>query len=161
MPRFIALLFLILLFASCKPSSENEALGFNGWLGGNTNEKINTLSNHLRGFDMAMVETGHRYNELYWAGIDANWEYADYQIDKIKLAIQNGFERRPLRAESGQHFMTVSLPDMKNAIASKDSTEFFRGYQMLTNSCNACHILEKVEFFAVKEPETRQSPIRK
>jgi hypothetical protein len=161
MVRIILLLFLIPLFMTCKPASENEALGFNGWLTGNTNEKITTLSNHLRGFDMAMVETGYRYNELYWAGMEANWEYADYQVEKIKLAIQNGFDRRPLRAESGKHFITVSLPEMKNAISEKDSAQFFRSFQMLTNSCNACHQLEKVGFFVVKEPETRQSPIRK
>lgn len=41
---------------------------------------------------MPMVEKGYRDQELYWAGQDENWDYADYQIEKIRKAIENGLE---------------------------------------------------------------------
>lgn len=66
-----------------------------------------------------MVETGYRYQELYWAGQDQNWEYADYQIEKIKIAIENGLERRPKRAKSAEHLLTYILPEMKKALIVK------------------------------------------
>lgn len=123
---FHTLILFSFITISCSSSENPEAVGFNGWLSGTTNEKLNTVSNHLRGFDMAMAETGYRYVELYWAGVDENWEYAEYQVDKIKLAISNGFERRPLRKESGEHFMNNVLPEMKSAISKKDSSVFFQ-----------------------------------
>jgi len=157
---FLSSLTFCIILISC--SSENtESVGFNGWLTGTTNEKLNTVTNHLRGFDMAMAETGYRYVELYWAGVDANWEYADYQVDKIKLAISNGFERRPLRAASGEHFMNNVLPEMKNAVNKKDSADFFKTFEIMTVNCNACHALEDVPFFNIQTPEARQSPVKK
>lgn len=63
-----------------------------------------------------MVETGHRYVELYWAGEDGNWEFAKYQLEKIKHTIELGIERRPKRAVSAQGFMTVAVPQLAEAI---------------------------------------------
>jgi hypothetical protein len=157
---FHTLILFSFITISCSSSENPEAVGFNGWLSGTTNEKLNTVSNHLRGFDMAMAETGYRYVELYWAGVDENWEYAEYQVDKIKLAISNGFERRPLRKESGEHFMNNVLPEMKSAISKKDSSDFFRTFEIMTTNCNACHALENVSFFNIQIPETRQSPVK-
>jgi hypothetical protein len=70
------------------------------WLSGTVDERFALVAKHLRGFDVAMLETGHRYAELYWAGRDRNWPFAQYQIDKIRTAIGNGLERRPNRAAS-------------------------------------------------------------
>jgi len=53
---------------------------------------------------MAIIETGYRYQELYWVGQDESWDYADYQIEKIRKAIENGLERRHKRAKSSEHF---------------------------------------------------------
>lgn len=131
------------------------------WIKGTEVEQIKTIEKQFRGFDNAMVETGYRYQELYWAGQDQNWEYADYQIEKIKIAIENGLERRPKRAKSAEHFLTYVLPEMKKSIESKDTLIFNKGFQTLTINCNRCHAMEKVPFFAVKMPTGRQSPIRK
>jgi hypothetical protein len=130
-------------------------------LKGTEKEQIKTIEKQFRGFDNAMVETGYRYQELYWAGQDQNWEYANYQIDKIKIAIENGLERRSKRAKSAEHFLTSVLPEMKKSIESKDTAIFNRGLQTMTINCNSCHALEKVPFFNVKIPTDRQSPIRK
>lgn len=130
------------------------------WIKGTEEEKLKTIENQFRGFDMAMVETGYRYQELYWAGQDENWDYAGYQVAKIKIAIENGLERRPLRAKSAEHFLNNVLPEMQKSIESKDTVEFNKSFQMMTVSCNSCHALEKVPFFSVKTPTIRQSPIR-
>jgi len=59
---------------------------------GTEQEKINTIEKQFRGFDNAMVETGYRYQELYWAGQDENWEYADYQLEKIAIERKKDYE---------------------------------------------------------------------
>lgn len=44
-----------------------------------------------------MLATG--YQELYGTGQDGNWEYADYQIGKIKVAVESGWQRSPKCAQ--------------------------------------------------------------
>lgn len=131
------------------------------WIQGTETEKLETIEKQFRGFDMAMVETGYRYNELYWAGEDQNWKYAIYQVNKIKKAISNGLERRPKRAKSAQHFLNEIIPQMRDAIAKKDTAIFNDNFKVLTNACTSCHQMERVPTFLVKKPLNRVSPIRK
>ena len=109
---------------------------------------------------MAMIETGYRYQELYWAGQDQNWEYANYQLKKIKVAIENGLQRRPKRAKSAEYFISSVLPKMQKAIDSKSKYFFDESFEDVTLNCNNCHAMEKVSYFNVQKPLQRQSPIR-
>ena len=146
-------------FSSCQRDN-TEPIGTQDWLTGDTRQKLKTITDHLRGFDMAMVETGYRYTELYWAGQDENWNYARYQIEKISLALDRGLERRPARASSAQSFVNHAIVEMEEAIEAEDPDVFQREFNNFTRSCNACHAAEGVPHFNVKVPETRQSPIR-
>ncbi len=159
-PAIVMIVFSTILFTSCEQAIDNP-VGKDGWLKGNKKEKFEIVTNHLRGFDMAMVETGYRYQELYWAGKDKNWQYADYQINKIRLTIENGLERRPKRAQSAQSFLNTVLPEMQKAVNSKDPVLFNKNFLFLTESCNSCHAQEEVPFFNVTPPTNRQSSIKK
>src|SRR3990172_9440034 len=117
--QLLYILMVVFLFACCS-RDENKPSGADGWLKGDENQKFETIAKQFRGFDMAMVETGYRYQELYWAGKDENWEYAAYQAEKIKVAVENGLERRPKRAVSAQDFLNIALPEMDSSIASRD-----------------------------------------
>jgi len=161
----IAIIFLVTFFAmytisSCQRVDDTEPVGSQDWLTGDTRQKLETITDHLRGFDMAMVETGFRYSELYWAGQDGNWDYARYQIEKIALALDRGLARRPARAASAQPFVNYSIPEMEEAIEAEDQEVFLQTFELFTRSCNACHAAENVPHFNVKIPEARQSPIR-
>lgn len=156
------LLFSIIALGllGCDQQREQETAQGN-WIKGSESDQITTIEKQFRGFDKAMIETGYRYQELYWAGKDKNWEYADYQLDKIKVAIEYGLERRPKRAKSAEHFLKLGLPEMKKAIKSKDNALFNKEFKTMTINCNNCHSMEKVPFFTVKLPINRQSPIHK
>jgi len=156
---FSIVLFIFLM--GCDANNNDKPAGADGWLKGDDHEKFETVSKHLRGFDMAMVETGYRYQELYWAGKDKNWEYAAYQVEKLRVAVENGLERCPKRAVSAQNFLNSALPQMDSAVANRDTVKFNQAFSALTSQCMACHALEEVPHFIVKEPTARQSPIRK
>lgn len=156
--RSLFLIVFALTSSACNSKSETSKAE---WIIGTEQEKIKTIENQFRGFDNAMVETGYRYQELYWAGQDQNWEYADYQLEKIKTAIENGLQRRPKRAKSAAHFLTNVLPEMKKSLESKDTAVFNTGFKAMTINCNSCHAMEKVPFFNVQIPTLRQSPIKK
>ncbi len=156
------LLFCICLLAisilGCDSQKTNQKKG--GWLEhGSSEEKFKKVSKHLRGFDMAMVETGYRYTELYWAGKDQNWGYAAYQAEKIETAIKNGIERRPKRAKSAQMIFPV-INEVKKSIAEKDLERFNSSFNNLTQTCNACHVAEKMSFVQVRFPQFRLSPVQ-
>lgn len=153
----------MILTSSCSnsPRTVETSNGKDGWLKGTDSEKFDVVANQLRGFDMAMVETSYRYQELYWAGQDENWEYALYQLEKNRKTIENGLERRPKRAESAQRFLDVSIPEMEIAINAKDTTFFYESFDLFTNACNNCHAQEQVPFFTIKPPLSRLSPVRK
>lgn len=146
---------------SCQQREQESTAAAGDWIKGTADENIRKIEKQFRGFDMAMVETGYRYQELYWAGQDLNWEYAAYQTEKIRVAIENGLERRPKRAASAEHFLNQVLPEMENSIAARDTAVFNSSFKLLTSNCNACHAREEVPFFRVVQPENRPSPIRK
>jgi hypothetical protein len=131
------------------------------WLAAGGAEQAVQLERQLRGFDVAMLETGHRYVELYWAGRDANWDAAASQAEKIRLAIENGLERRPKRAASANAFLAGPLAAVEAAIATRESGLFAARFEAMTAGCNACHVRENVPFFEVHPPRSRPSPIRR
>jgi hypothetical protein len=147
-----------LLSWSCRGVAADPPSGT--WLAKEAEASRVQLERQLRGFDVAMLETGHRYIDLYWAGRDANWGAAAYQVGKIRLAIENGLERRPGRAASARPFLAGPLAAMDAAVAARDPALFAARFEELTAACNECHSLEQVPFFEIRPPETRVSPIR-
>ena len=130
------------------------------WLKGTADDKFTQVEKQLRGLDKTMVEVGHRFTELYFAGKEHNWDYAKYQAEKIDVALRLGLERRPKRAQSAQFFLADEIPAILNAIESKHDEVFQKGMDRLRSSCMKCHNLEKVPYFTVEFPEHRASPIR-
>jgi len=108
-----------------------------------------------------MMEVGHRHIDLYWAGQDANWGAAAYELQKMRLAIENGLERRPKRATSARPFLAEPLAAIEEAVAARDPQRFAARFQDLTVGCNDCHVTEQVPFFEIRPPESRVSPIRR
>lgn len=148
---------VLTIITACQSS---KPVGRDGWLKGTTNEKLETVSRQLRGLDMAMVETGYRYQELYWAVQDTNWRYAHYQVEKLKSAMEYALVRRPKRAEPAQEYLTVALPAMEKVLDAKDVALFDKQFIELTNTCNDCHKNQNVDYYKVAPPLHRQSPIR-
>jgi hypothetical protein len=85
---------------ACTKPAEPDRSG--EWLRGDVDARFAQVARHLCGLDMAMVEIGYRYGELYHAGRNGNWDFAAYQRGKIELALANGVARRPKRAASAR-----------------------------------------------------------
>lgn len=148
------IVILVLLLQSC--DRHNEKLT---WLSSDKDSALVQIEKQFRGFDLAMKEVGYRYNELYFAGVDENWDYAKYHLEKIKTAIDNGLERRPKRALSAKGFVEYSIPTLMKTVQERDKESFLKEFEMFRQSCNSCHIQEKVEFMNVVTPSTRHSSI--
>jgi hypothetical protein len=163
------LIFVVGLVSACDreapppsqatPSSPAGHGGSEDWLRDTVDERFALVSKHLRGFDMAMVEVGHRYTELYWAGRDRNWGYAAYQLRKIETAVANGIERRPDRGASA-HMLDGAVSTVRAAIEGRDGVAIDAALTTLAATCNACHQTEDVPFIMVAPPSVRSSPVQ-
>ena len=126
-----------------------------------TQEKFKKIQKQLRGFDLAMVEVGYRFNSFYFALKDKNYPLANYQFDKIKKAIDNGTVRRPKRKHNSQiMFLDTQYKKMKEAIDSNKSKLIWQEFNNTKVSCNACHVAENVPFIKVINPQYRWQPIK-
>ncbi len=134
------------------------------WLSDSPAAQRDQLEHHLRGLDVAMMEIGFRFNELYFAGQDRNWPYAQYQIEKIELALRLALERRPKRAEAAKPFIEETIPLVKQAIQTAMSDRHSKAYEdalgRLRTDCMKCHVVENVPHFTVYFGKIRTSSIR-
>ena len=85
--KWSVLIIISFFLLACNTNTEQNIQG--EWIKGTEAQQLETIEKQFRGFDNTMVEVGYRYKELYWAGQDKNWEYANYQLEKIKLTIEN------------------------------------------------------------------------
>lgn len=132
-----------------------------GWLKALPPDKqIEAIDRQLRGFDMAMIEVGYRYTEMYFGATEGNWDYALYTGEKLAWAMRNGFERRPKRRANGEEiFFKGAYPQVLEAIRKKDLRQFNERFEEMTIQCNACHVAEQVPFMVVGKPTRRLTPL--
>jgi len=124
-------------------------------------QKFKAIQKQFRGFDLAMVEVGYRFNSFYFAIKDKNYALAHYQWDKIKKSIENGVQRRPKRAQNGRAmFLDTQYGSMKKALDAKSEKAIWQEYDKTKQMCNACHAAERVPFIEVVDPTYRWQPIR-
>jgi hypothetical protein len=153
----LACILMALIISSCNRRAEEN---YNSkWLGNSPNEIFPNIEEQLQGFSRAMTEVSYRYNELYWAGMDKNWPYAEYQREHIKEAMEQGFVRRPEHEESAAPFVNVSLPRMQKAIESEQSQEFSHALEEMIITCNVCHQMREVPFIKVVVPRERHTTV--
>lgn len=143
--------------------TSSGAIEQNHWLAAEDDARRDQLERHLRGLDVAMFEIAHRFNELYYAGQDRNWLYAQYQIEKIELALKLALERRPARAASARPFVEETIPFVKDAIKAAAAGDAKQRYDdamdRLRTDCMKCHVAEDVPHFIVYFPQRRESAV--
>lgn len=152
------LLFLTIIYlASCQNTSSNPQ---GEWIKGSEEDKLAIIEHQFAGFSTTMREVGYRYQELYWAGKDENWQYAHYMLEHIDEAIEAGLQRRPERTKSSEHFVNVIIEDMYKAIESKDTAIFRKSFEIMRIGCNSCHAMEEVPFIYITVPDSRLTSVR-
>jgi len=157
------LMTILLLLSFSALFAENNYSTKSNWLleTKGDEQKFKAIQKQLRGFDLAMVEVGYRFNSFYFAIEDKNYDLAYYQFDKIKKAIENGIQRRPKRKKNSETmFLTTQYKAMKRALSSKNSQLIQKEYSNTKQLCNACHIAERVPFIEVVDPKYRWQPIQ-
>jgi hypothetical protein len=129
------------------------------WLEASDDRLEVVLARQLRGLDVAMIEIDHRFAELYFAGQDGNWGYAEHQVEHMELALDLALERRPHRAASARGHFMPHLRRMAAVVEAEDADAFPAAFESLLNGCNACHRAEDEPSFVVGLPTQRRTSI--
>jgi hypothetical protein len=153
--------FIVVVLVGSLLAENNYSTKSNWLLDTKGEQKFNAIQKQFRGFDLAMVEVGYRFNSFYFAINDKNYGLAHYQLDKIKKAIENGIIRRPKReSNSKAMFLDTQYKSMSKALDSKDEKIIQEEYMRTKQLCNACHKAERVPFIKVIDPQYRWQPIK-
>src|SRR5215468_5495345 len=67
--------------------------------------RTEAIQRQLRGFETTMAEVSYRYTEMYWGGVDGNWDYAAHMQHELGKALELGLERRPEYRTSAENFL--------------------------------------------------------
>jgi hypothetical protein len=120
------------------------------------------IQRQFRGFETTMAEVAYRYTEMYWGGIDGNWDYATHMHEELRKTLELGLERRPQYRQSAEAFLLkTTLPQVGDAIRKKDRAVFRQRIDSLRAGCTSCHAAEKHGFIKIALPTVRRNPLEK
>jgi hypothetical protein len=118
------------------------------------------IERQLRGFETTMAEVAYRYTEMYFGGIDGNWEYAAHMGHELGGAVSVGLERRPQYRKSAEAlFLKGPYLQVMDAIKAKDLALFKQRIETLRAACTACHAAEAHPFIKIGVPTVRRNPV--
>ena len=118
------------------------------------------IERQFRGFETTMAEVSYRYTEMYFGGIDGNWEYAAHMAHEMGNAITVGLERRPQhRKNADALFLKGPYPQVMDAIKAKDLALFKQRIETMRAACTACHAAEAHPFIKIGVPTVRRNPV--
>ena len=106
-----------------------------------------------------MLSLGLRYQNLYWAAKQGQWEFAEYQTEEMHEALETIPAREPELAETLEVFLEAAYPDIQEAAASKDWDRFSASFDRLRENCMACHSANDHGFIRLPIPKHATSPV--
>jgi hypothetical protein len=126
-----------------KPPSNNWLLDAN-----DDSERFRRLQVVSGGTDIPMWEIAHRYEELYVAIQNNNWEMGVYHWEKVRDRMNAAGMKRPARTQNIEAMFLDNgvWKSMHDALTSRDSDRMRKQFQGVRQACMACHVAEKVGF---------------
>lgn len=150
MPRLPALAAALL--AAClglAPAGAQQLPNPNDWLlnAPDDTTRFRLLQGQASGFHVSMLVVGQRYQALYDAVADGNFDLAAYQWEKIRETIVAGYQRRPRRqANADREFVQKVYDPVLAAFRSRDAARARTAFGEARAACMACHEAERVAF---------------
>lgn len=150
-----------LAIANAEPEGSTRPAGAkpNDWLlnAPDDETRFELLQRYLRGFDQPMWEVGERFQSVYDAIADENYELAAYHWEKIKDTIVNGYMKRPKRQANAESlFVNGAYESVLQGLRSNDREKAWAALAVAHRTCQACHRAEGVAFIN-KQPLFRRT----
>ena len=107
--------------------------------------------------DLMTMTVQPRHIKLGLAGQQANWAYADYELDELREAFDRVIAISPKWrnfsiADMAKSVLGEPMAALDKAIKSRDSGQFATAYDQLTAACNACHQSTEHPMIVIQRP---------
>lgn len=110
-------------------------------------ERFRRIQIYAGGTYEQMWQIGYRYQQMYHAIIDENWELASHHWRKIISVFNVGLMKRPNRTPNAEAmFLDASWGELKDALDSGSSADIRASFRTQRNACMACHVAEDMPF---------------
>jgi len=143
------LILALITIVSC--SSRNDEIDF-------LRKRIDSLETALArsykpGFGEIMSGVQIHHSKLWFAGINGNWELADFEIHELNELFDDIKVFQSDRTESKDiDMINPALKKVSVAVERKNMNIFKRSFEEFTNTCNECHKITKFAYNIVKVP---------
>lgn len=111
------------------------------------------------GLGEIMTLTQMRHAKLWFAGDAGNWPLAAYELDELQEGMQDAATFHPTHKDAPLpipaligKMMNDPVQQLEKSIATRDSSEFTRAFDAVTEACNACHRATNFGFNVVTRP---------
>ena len=128
---------------------------------GSDAEKLENVIRATPSASRIMIEMGERYQNLYWAGKQGKWEFAEYQVEEMEALVKLLQLTRPSRAATAQDFLDEgAFEQLEEALEKKEWGAFYKAYDHMRAQCMICHARNDHAFITLPEhPATASSPV--
>jgi hypothetical protein len=100
-----------------------------------------------------------RHMKLWFAGQNANWPLAAYELDELNEGFEDAATFHPTHKDAElpipqliDKIIKAPIAQLDDAIKAKDQERFVKAFDQLTEGCNSCHQAEKFGFNVVQRP---------
>jgi hypothetical protein len=99
------------------------------------------------GTDQQMWQVGYRYQQVYQAIIDENWELGHHHWTKLRDVLNVALMKRPNRTPNAEGiFLDSQWERLEEALEAKDASRARELFLTERSTCMACHVAEKLPF---------------
>ncbi|MDE3235388.1 MAG: hypothetical protein KGO81_05480 [Bacteroidota bacterium] len=114
-----------------------------------------TIKPYAPGFGEFMSSIQVHHEKLWFAGINNNWQLADFEINEIKEALRGIEDYCTDRPERKSLTMIYpAIDSISSAIQQKNLGSFKSNFTILTQTCNTCHKATDHGFNVIQIPTT-------
>jgi len=100
-----------------------------------------------------------RHDKLWFAGENANWTLAAYELDELQEGLDAAVKYHPTHEKVPEplerlvpRYTSSPLQQLRQAVEAKDKVAFAKAFDALTAGCNQCHEASSFGFNVVKRP---------
>jgi hypothetical protein len=121
----------------------------NNWLldARSDEERFRRLQVYSGGTDQQMWQMGYRYEQVYRAIIDRNWQLGTYHWGKLRDVFNVALMKRPNRTPNAEAmFLNQEWRLLDDALKAGDVAAAQKAFVAERRACIACHVAEGMAF---------------
>ncbi len=111
------------------------------------------------GLGEIMTLTQMRHVKLWFAGQNANWALASYELDELNEGLDDAAKFHPTHKDAElpipqliEKIMKSPIDQLEQVVKAQDADHFAKAFDALTEGCNSCHQATKFGFNVVTRP---------